>query len=81
MSSLPARIKKIKLKMKVLDCSQDFSHYRSGFFSRHSRAANSAVHGRIWCNFELFCDLMVVLVARENEEDPIKNEGARVATR
>ena len=28
MSSLPARMKKIKLKMKVLDCSQDFSHYK-----------------------------------------------------
>ena len=28
-SSLPARMKKIKLKMKVLDCSQDFSHYKS----------------------------------------------------
>ena len=29
MSSLPARMKKIKLKMKVLDCSQDFSLYKS----------------------------------------------------
>ena len=29
MSSLPARLKKIKLKMKVLDFSQDFSHYKS----------------------------------------------------
>ena len=29
MSSLPARMKKIKLKIKVLDCSQDFSHYKS----------------------------------------------------
>ena len=29
MSSLPARMKRIKLKMKVLDCSQDFSHYKS----------------------------------------------------
>ena len=29
MSSLPARMKKIKLKMKVLDCSQDFSHFKS----------------------------------------------------
>ena len=29
MSMLPARMKKIKLKMKVLDCSQDFSHYKS----------------------------------------------------
>ena len=29
MSSLPARMKKIQLKMKVLECSQDFSHYKS----------------------------------------------------
>ena len=28
MTSIPARMK-IKLKMKVLDCSQDFSHYKS----------------------------------------------------
>ena len=34
MSSIPARMKKIQLKMKVLDCSQDFSHYKSmGIFS------------------------------------------------
>ena len=34
MSSLPARMKKIKLKMKVLDCSQDFSYYKSkGIFA------------------------------------------------
>ena len=29
MSSLPARMRKIKLKMKELECSQDFSHYKS----------------------------------------------------
>ena len=29
MSSLPARMEKIQLKMKVLECSQDFSHYKS----------------------------------------------------
>ena len=29
MSLLPARMKKIQLKMKVLECSQDFSHHRS----------------------------------------------------
>ena len=29
MSWLPARMKKIQLKMKVLECSQDFSHYKS----------------------------------------------------
>ena len=29
MSSLPARMKKIQLKMKALECSQDFSDYKS----------------------------------------------------
>ena len=28
MSSLPERIKKIQLKMKVLECSQDFSRFK-----------------------------------------------------
>ena len=51
-----------------------------GDFSRRSRAANSAVNGRIWSNFELVQDFMVVLVTCKNEEDAIKNEGARVFT-
>ena len=80
-SFIPARMKKIKLEMKVLDCSQDFSHYKSmGIFSRRSRAANSAVHGPIWSNVELVRDFMVVLITCKNEEDPIKNRGARVFT-
>ena len=29
MSLIPARMKKIKLKMKALECSQDFSNYKS----------------------------------------------------
>ena len=29
MSSIAARMKKIQLKMKALECSQDFSHYKS----------------------------------------------------
>ena len=29
MSSIPARMKKIQLEMKALECSQDFSHYKS----------------------------------------------------
>ena len=29
MSLLPARMKKIQFKMKALECSQDFSHYKS----------------------------------------------------
>ena len=49
-------------------------------FSRRPRAANSAVHGPIWSNFELGRDFMVVLLTCKNEEDPIKNRGARVFT-
>ena len=81
MSSIPARMKKIQLKMKTLECSQDFSHYKSiGDFSRRSRAANSAVLGPIWPDLELVRDVMDILVTSKYEEDPIKNEGARVVT-
>ena len=51
-----------------------------GDFSRRSRAANSAVLGPIWPHFELVRDVMDVLVTCKYEEDPIKNEGARVVT-
>ena len=51
-----------------------------GIFSRSSRAANSTVQGPIWLNFKPIQDLMVVLVTCKNEEDPIKNEGAREVT-
>ena len=52
-----------------------------GFFFRRPKAANSAVLGRIWPNFELVRDIIVVLVSCKYEEDPIKNEAARVLTR
>ena len=48
-------------------------------FFRRSRAANSA--GLIWPNFELVQDVIDALVICKNEEDPIKNEGARVVTK
>ena len=51
-----------------------------GDFSRRSREANSAVLGPIWPNFKLVRDVMNVLVTCKYEEDPIKNEGARVDT-
>ena len=51
-----------------------------GDFSNRSRAANSAVLGPIWPNFKLVRDLINVLVTCKYEEDPIKNEGARVDT-
>ena len=54
--------------------------YVYGDFSRRSRAANSAALGPIWSNFKLVQDGMDVLVTCKYEEDPIKNEGARVLT-
>ena len=49
-------------------------------FFRCSGAANynSAVYGRNWSNFELVQDFLIVLNTCENEEDLMKNEGARV---
>ena len=81
MTSLPARMRLIKTKLKELECSQDFSHYKSmGIFSRRPRAANSAVLGPIWPNFDLVRDVIDVLITCKYEEDPIKNRGARVFT-
>ena len=57
-----------------------FTRFLPGDFSRRSMAANSAVHGRIWSNFKLIQDIIVVLNTCKNKEDPIKNEGARVFT-
>ena len=54
--------------------------YVYGDISRRSRAANSAVLGPIWSNFELVRDAIDVLVTCKFEEDPIKNRCARVFT-
>ena len=52
-----------ELKMKALECSQDFSHYKSmGIFPDAQGAANFAVLGPIWPNFALVRDVMDVLV-------------------
>ena len=51
-----------------------------GIFPDAQGAANSAVLGPIWLNFELIRDVMDVLVTCKYEEDQIKNEGARVVT-
>ena len=50
-------------------------------FFRRSRAANSQVRGGILPKFEPIQAFIVVLITCKNEEDPIKNEGARVLTR
>ena len=74
MSSIPARMKKIQLNMKALECSQDFSHYKSmGIFpdAQGQLTPQSLVRsGRISNSSEMLW--MSSLPA------PIKNEGARV---
>ena len=50
-------------------------------FFRSSRATNSEVSSGIRPKFELIQAFIVVLVTCKNEEDPIKNGGARVLTR
>ena len=80
MSSIPARMKKIQLKMKALECSQDFSHYKfMGIFPdvQGQLTPQSLVRsGRISNSSEM----LDVLVTCKYEEDLIKNEGARVDT-
>ena len=49
-------------------------------FFMHSRAANSAVRGRIRPKFIHVRDIIVVLLTSKNEDDQIKNEGARLLT-
>ena len=80
MSFLPARTRMIESKMKKLEWSQDFSHYKSmGIFpdAQGQLTPQSLVRsGR----FELVQDIIYGLVTFKYEKDPIKNEGARVFT-
>ena len=80
MSSLPARMRMIESKMKELECSQDFSHYKSMGIFQDAQGQLTVVLGPIWQNFKLVRDVMYVLVTCKYEKDPIKNEGARVVT-
>ena len=74
MSSLPARMKKIPFEMKALECSQDFSHYKSMGIFPDAQGQLTAVHVRIGSNFELVRDCLVVHVTCKNKEDLIKNK-------
>ena len=50
-------------------------------FFRRSRATNSQDGSGILSKFKLIQAFIVVLITCKNEEDPTKNEGARVLTR
>ena len=60
MSWLSASMKKIRSKMKALECKQDYMT-----FFRRSRATNSEVIGGILPKFELIQAFIVVLVLPE----------------
>ena len=61
--------------MKVLEWSQ---HYASIY--RLSMVANSVVRGEVWPKFEISQAFIAILVICKNEDDPIENESARLAT-
>ena len=74
-------MKKIHSKLQSLERSQHFSHNKSmGIFSD---AQGQVTHKSLIesCpNIKPIRDFMGVRVACKNEDDPIKNEGARVVT-
>ena len=51
-----------------------------GIFFRHSRAANSVVHGPFSPNFELIEAIMYIIVTCKYEMNPIKNVGENALT-
>ena len=74
MSLLYARMKEIHSKLKALECLQYFSHYKSiRIFPKAQGQVTHKAPGRILLNFEAIRDIMGLLVACKNEEDPIKN--------
>ena len=74
MLSLPASMKRIRLRTAEKKWRHHFSHYKPMFFFfRLSRAANSAVGGQIKPKFELVQALMHVIIACKYEKDQMKN--------
>ena len=73
-------MKKIHLKLKALEWSQHFSHYKYMGIFPNAKGQLTHVPGQILLNFEPIRDIMGFLVTCKNEEDSIKNEGARLVT-
>ena len=61
-----------------IKCSQHSQHYKSGDFSRHTRAANSEIYGLTW--LKIVQVFLAVLVICSNEKDLIKREVASFYT-
>ena len=73
-------MKKINLKLKALEWSQQISHYKSmGIFpDAKGQLTPQPRSDRLISNS--MRDFMVVLVTLKNEDDPIKNKGVKVVT-
>ena len=70
-------MKKIRSKLKSVEWSQHFSHYMS--MEIFPNAQGQVTH-KFLRNFEPIRAFMGFFVVCKNEEDPIKDEGARVVT-
>ena len=73
-------MKKIHSKLKALEWSQHFYHYKSIGIFQNAQGQVIHVPDQFLLNFEPIQNIIGLLVACKNEEDPIKNEGARVVT-
>ena len=81
MLSLPASMKRIRLRTAEKKWRHHFSHYKHmGIFFSLSRAANSAVGGPIKPKFEIVRALMYVIIACKYEKDQMKNSREKVET-
>ena len=84
MSSFLAKMKNIYRKMKALEWPQHISHCKSmGIFpdAQGQLTPQSDVGSSRNSNSVKTFIIVLVTCTSKNEEDPIKNEGARVATR
>ena len=61
-------MKKIHFKLKALEWSQHYSHFKYMGIFQTLKGSYSTVQGRIWPNFKPIQDFMGILVACNNEE-------------
>ena len=81
MLSLPASMKRIRLRTAEKKWRHHFSHYKPmGIFADFQRAANSAVGGPIKPKFQLVQALIQVIIACKYEKDQMKNSREKVET-
>ena len=81
MLSLPASMKRIRLRTAEKKWRYHFSHYKPmGIFFRLSRALSSAVGGPIKPKLELVRALMHVIIACKYEKGQLKNSREKVET-